>query len=493
MSGLEDSHIQTLIAHYLKEKNLTKTLQALELEVNRKFQYDSLDEPLSSIINDRTNFLKLKAQQNEMDPENSESKLYTPQQLSLIKTHQITVPSWTILKNRELQSLDLQNQKSLIIDSSLVELKLAESHILSAALFVTNDKYLYIHDIDNKKNILELKDPLKNGVSIKLVLGIPNTDYVLLCGMNGLLIATQLVKQDNGDYELKKLAQAQLHQRLISSMKYLSLDDNGSGFLCSIGWDLKVAVHKVDISNGQLKIKKVDDYKLITNGCCIEVLKDEETNLPLILVGRIETSMISVFTVSKNRLIEVCKVALNDSEFSNHSFQAMSILQLGRQGLITFATNHIPYMRLITIKLPTLTEVLESNYKDIVADNTGDIINGQLETIASTHKNEQLFQSRTPIIRNVIVSNLNGMSPQDKFSNAMILRRGRTDQEDGVWIFGDDGVIRGFNLATGEVVENVKAHDGRIKSGFSGVNSKGDEVVVTCGAVDRLVQLLENV
>ncbi|GMG41923.1 unnamed protein product [Ambrosiozyma monospora] len=148
-------------------------------------------------------------------------------------------------------------------------------------------------------------------------------------------------------------------------------------------------------------------------------------------------------------------------------------------------------MRLITIRMPTLTEVLESNYKDIVADNLGGIKN-QLETISSTHKNEQLFQSSTPIIRNVIVSNLNGMSPQDKFSNAMILRRGRTDQEQGIWIFGDDGIIRGFNLATGEVVENVKAHDGRIKSGFSGTNSKGEEVVVTCGAVDRLVQLLEN-
>ncbi|GMG56434.1 unnamed protein product [Ambrosiozyma monospora] len=229
MPELEDLHIQTLIAHYLKENNLTKTLQALELEVNRKFQYDSLDEPLSSIINDRTNFLKLKAQQNEMDPDNSESKLYTPQQLSLIKSHQITVPSWSILKNRELKPLNLQNQKSLIIDSSLVELQLAGGHLLNAALFVTNNKYLYIHDIDNKKNILELKNPLTNGVSIKLVLGIPNTDYVLLCGMNGLLTATQLIKQENGDYELKKLAQAQLHQRLISSMKYLSHDQKGSG------------------------------------------------------------------------------------------------------------------------------------------------------------------------------------------------------------------------------------------------------------------------
>ncbi|ODV82909.1 hypothetical protein CANARDRAFT_178131 [[Candida] arabinofermentans NRRL YB-2248] len=488
MSKSTHTHTQNLIAHYLKQNGLNDTLRAFELELNKKLNIDVVDESLQTIINDRFNFLNLKLQHMELIDDDDfsnnddEFKIFTPQNLALIKSKNINIPKWSILSPNSKDVLKLGNLKSLIIHSSSALMKLRDDDdaVINVGLYITNDKNLIIQDLDSK-NVLVSKSNLHDSVANKLIHAIPNTNIVLSCGMNGQLIIARLVKDESsGCYDLSPELKIQLHKRLITSISYLPIDSN-SGYISSIGWDFKLIVNKITFNSDTIiECIPISDYKLMTNGSCITSFIDLESNLPIILIGRLDTSMISVFTIYNDlKLLEIAKLSLNDSEFSNHSFQPMNITMVDPiQNLITFATNHIPYMRLITIKFPSILEIL-SNYDDFTT------LDSKILEISKIQTLEQSFQSNIPILRNIIISNLNSMSPQDKFSSPLIISR--PFNKNGLWIFGDDGIIRGFDLSSGDVIEELKTHEGRIKSGFVSNGGETNELLISCGAVDREV------
>lgn len=242
-------------------------------------------------------------------------------------------------------------------------------------------------------------------------------------------------------------------------------------------------------ANNELIIKQIGEYKLFTNPTCILLTIDKETNLPLLLVGRLESSLLTIFSINKHplgaeevKLVELGKLSLNDSEFSSHSFQAMSIGEISYNNkdlIITVATDHIPYMRLITVLVPSIEEIL--SYSKNIDPNYS--VFEKLDKLVVKDNNQQ-FTSSSPILRSYIISNFNSLSPQDKYSNAIILSRPNCS---GLWIPGDDGKLRGFDLRTGNVIETLDSNDGRAKSAFIGQCGMESEVVVVCGAVDKKI------
>ncbi|CDK25068.1 unnamed protein product [Kuraishia capsulata CBS 1993] len=453
MSDSLETHINLLVADYLRSKGLIRTVETFEQETNRPLLHNvsKLDENLVSIVTDRVDFLRLKEKYSSDD---NFERVYTPQQLALIKRSNLKLSNWTpvVPKNRSILHI-AGNNKSLIINSSYW--KFGESNL---GVFINSEKSLFLVDLNSEEVIFSVAK--HHGTSnIKLAIGIPESDVVLTFGMNGTVFVNKF--ENNMFTVLQELV---LHARLISDAKYLPIDEK-SGYICSIGWDFKVKVTKIEIGPST-KLTHIGEYKLMTNASCLECFWFKES--AFVAVGRLETSTLSLILIEQERIVELAKLPLNDSEFSNHSFQPMSMVQFqeGDNHLLSIATNHVPFMRIITIILPNLDTLLE-------------------EAPGLPTSTEQLFTSSVPMLRDIIVSNLNSFSPQDKYSSAQILKRPVPNQ--GLWIVGDDGKIRGMDLKSGEIVKEEDTHEGRIKSSFVGSDDINPEILVTSGAVDRRV------
>ncbi|GAV29734.1 hypothetical protein PMKS-003236 [Pichia membranifaciens] len=326
--------------------------------------------------------------------------------------------------------------------------------------------------------------------------------------MNGSITSMKFTVDDEENWDLVAPSNAaggsaslKLHRRLITDFRYSRFTSNEDptllGYFASIGWDGRVTVGRAQrLGEEEIKFSIIGDYKLFTNPTSLLLTEDKRTHLPLILVGRLESSLLTVFTItshdpSTSKLVEVAKLSLNDSEFSSHSFQPMAIAEISSledDTIITIATDHVPYMRLITVLVPSLKEIFTSELKSNGEYSSSSLdIFSQLEKKASQYtENVESFHSKTPILRSYIISNFNSLSPQDKYSNAIILCRPHCS---GLWIPGDDGMLRGFDLRTGTVVETLKSNDGRAKSAFIGKLGNDSEVIVVCGAVDKKISI----
>lgn len=499
LEKMDDSmYIESLVAQFLHSKGYYKTLSALEEETQTKFTPTTLnnDESLQSIVEDRINFKTLQSHtENAHHLENGDvNTLDSLSQSDIVRRRNIILPNWEVKYPDSVEVLNLGTLNSLIIDSSYFS-SFIGGKIYNLGLFVTNTKYLLVYDIDANQLLLSVHDPL-NGQPIKLVYGIPYSNHLFLCDMNGNL-RTMSLKRDGLQYDMELVTNSndsvKLHRRLITDFTFKSVklesDSTLLGYFSSIGWDGRVTLGLVREANNELIIKQIGEYKLFTNPTCILLTIDKETNLPLLLVGRLESSLLTIFSINKHplgaeevKLVELGKLSLNDSEFSSHSFQTMSIGEISYNNkdlIITVATDHIPYMRLITVLVPSIEEIL--SYSKNIDPNYS--VFEKLDKLVVKDNNQQ-FTSSSPILRSYIISNFNSLSPQDKYSNAIILSRPNCS---GLWIPGDDGKLRGFDLRTGNVIETLDSNDGRAKSAFIGQCGMESEVVVVCGAVDKKI------
>jgi hypothetical protein len=503
---IPDSHIDSLVAHYLRSKGYISTLNAFEQETNKKFSTPSNDESLESIINDRINFQKSSSHATASGIENEDNNVNTIDifhQSEIIKSKNIQLPNWSLKYPDSCEFINLSSLNSLIINSNYFQ-AIVENKLYNLALFVTNTKYVFIYDIDLNEILLSSFD-LLNGQPIKIITGINGTNHLIICDMNGNLSSVYLsIDKDTDDWVLLDSScltseKLKLHRRLITDFKFLKIssDNNDSslllGYFASIGWDSRItigSIYKNKDNQNHLDIQLIGDYKLFTNPTSLLITLDKDTNLPVFLVGRLESSLLAIFTITSHiketcKLVEIAKLSLNDSEFSSHSFQPMAIAEISSSNndtILTIATDHVPYMRLITVVLPSIKEILMNEL--MKSNNT---VFAQLSKIANDNpENNESFHSNTPILRSYILSNFNSLSPQDNYSNAIILSRPNCS---GLWIPGDDGKLRGFDLRTGNVIETLNSNDGRAKSAFIGNCGNNSEVVVVCGAVDRKISI----
>lgn len=415
--------IETHIAQFLKENNYPETLKVFEQEHGKPFT-DLPNEPLQSIIEDRYNYKALKAQTKD-----SESTILLNKELEDILHNQ--VDEWTVPypKDPKLVSDSLDG---LVISSCLVFTE--NTPIL---LLGTSNTRLYIINLMSNEILLEATGFIGKCV-IKNIITLPDNKLVLL-GMNGKL---HLCEYNYGDtFEIKSIDELQAHSRIIVDTKSVTFND--STYVFTLGWDFTLKAFTV-----QDKLTPVTEYRLPTQGTSFDVtvFADKIT----LVVGLNETTLLSVFHLIDNVLVLLNKISLNDAQFTLSTFSPRCIsiqsLSLGVP-LIAVATSHEPYMRLIIVPL-----------KDSTA------------------------QDSVPIKRNQILKNLSTLSPQDKYSQPIIRWKLSSNlKHNGIWVVGEDGIIRGIDLIQERVIRNYQKHDGRIKS-----FTMADDRLITCGT-DKLV------
>ncbi|TID23201.1 hypothetical protein CANINC_003218 [Pichia inconspicua] len=422
--------IEALIAQYLRAHGYVGTAAKFEEELGVKLKDPEGHEPLESIIKDRLQFDTINDTEfDEIHHAKADLKA--------------EIPNWHPRRPDFKKTLQL-GVASLIIYCTSWRWKNR-----TLGLFVTNTKQLIVYDLINDELLLTESFT----TIIKLVVPVNDT-IIAFADMSGSIQLKKLVQiherdddeTSNCDWKFEDIQSEpiKLHRRLIIDMKY------SDTYFASIGWDNRVVVGSIIDSN----ITIIDEATLQTNPTLILLMKDISGAL-ILLVGRLDSSLLHMFTLKNNKLEEIARLSLNDSEFSTYSFHPMALSQI-KSNLVTVATDHIPFMRLITINIPKLTEI-------------------------KTDPNSTII----PIIRALIVSNYNSMSPQDKYSSPIILTRPKGA---GLWIAGDDGKLRGIDLKTGVIMEELESNEGRAKSAFITTHSE-DEIIVIAGAVDRSISI----
>lgn len=410
-----------LIADYLRRRGFYDTLRSLESHVGVQPQINY--EHLETIIQDRVAYLSHSNVLDDSKPNNQVENGHM-------------FPSWSL--GEELKG-EIVLSGELVIHSSQGRLHDRDVVFLSCGRG--------LKCIDMRGKIIRSYPDISGSV-LKCCYPI-GEDRVLICGMDGVV---KLVSLE--DDEPKPVAQHQLHARLVTDLKVWG------NLMFSIGWDSYLRVHTLEDD----KLAMLSEFKLLSNATALEVVS--LGSVPIALVTRMDSSQLTYFSCLES-LVELTRVSLNDAEFSTHGFTGMSIgvsspsIESGTT--VVVGTSHIPFMRLVVTKAPDLHEL-------VLSKGVGSLNNTSAQELS------------TPTQRGVILMNLVTPSPQDKFSHCKVIFRA---DGTGVWIFGDDGIIRGMDLRSGEVVTELKGHDGRIKSALVCANR---EVLVTSGT-DKQVML----
>lgn len=435
-----------LIADYLKRKGYIDTLKALESDLNTTAIRCPVNyEKLEDIISDRVKYLE------------THDALINERLNSLSVDLGSKFKKWSypcISKNHEITDLI---GKVLVIHLSVTK-QFKIQRELKDVLFVTsNDKKTTLIDLEEHK-VIHIFQNINKSVG-KCCYGIPNTDTFLSCGMDGVL---RLFKIE--DNKATELTNKQLHKRLITDFRVY--EQGNEQYIISIGWDSFLKLHKLTHDN---EIVQLSEFKLLSNATALELTFFE--NKPIFIITRLDSTQLVYFTPfgDDNQLHELIKVSLNDAEFSTHGFTPMSIsidstvLTANGGGLVAIATSHIPYLRIIITKTPNFNELFQN-----------------IQPLSSVEQ-----QLSSPTVRGHILGNYTTNAPQDKFSQSKILWR---LNHSGIWIMGDDGVIRGMDLKNGEIVESLdQGHDSRIKN-ICIADVDGKEVLISSG-IDKKLNL----
>lgn len=280
--------------------------------------------------------------------------------------------------------------------------------------------------------ILKSFDQLIGRVVIKKV--VCDNHDLYLAGMNGVIYR---YKFNENLTELTKQKEVSAHKRIVVDMKIVKV--NGINSLVSLGFDKQVKMVKLP----SLEIAQSFELPLVPT--CFDVVNYNDNIL--ILVGYNEHTLLDVIKLESG-FSRLYKISINDAEFSTTNFTPRTIQfhTINGELYAAIATSHEPYMRVMVISISQ-------------------------------------FDASDDIKRNQIVRNILTMSPQDKFSTPMINWR---QNGHGIWVLGDDGILRGINLNNTNIIE-LKGHENKIKH-LCIIGNDDSEKIVTFGD-DKIIKL----
>lgn len=279
-------------------------------------------------------------------------------------------------------------------------------------------------------------------------------------------------------------------------------------WVATAGWDATVYLYRIDIPNGEeapVIGEPVASIKLTTNPESLAFVRHVDTNELILLVSRRDSTYIYYYQVTPSPKETG---GLNQSETdANRSLPTPECHLLGQQnlaphsnawvafspahmalsphdpGLLAVATSTLPHMKVIIVRLlfPSTGSLVASNVSEDVPVTQA---SQALEALALQNHEDA-----------AILVQANTFAPQTAYSTPQVTWR---PDGSGVWVNGDDGVIRGIETKTGKVVATLKnGHEpgykvrtiwaGYVDVQIEGENTGQEEWVISGGFDKRLI------
>ena len=273
-------------------------------------------------------------------------------------------------------------------------------------------------------------------------------------------------------------------------VKVVAWEDLDGAWLATAGWDSKVLLYRLQISmnGGYSSIgAPVASISLPTNPETLLFALPPDATTPILVVTRRDSTSLYYYKLpsaeeASMRPSTPAKLELLGSQnLAPHSnawvaFTPSSIMLCPTDSsLLAVATSALPHMKLMIVRL--LFPSPHSASTNYVAPLTQ----------AAQTRNNLAIQDREDA---AILVHASTFSPQTPYSTPQVCWR---PDGSGVWVNGDDGVLRGIETKTGKIIVTLKGgHDpgSKIRSIWAGwvrAEEKQEEWVVSGGFDRRLI------
>jgi hypothetical protein len=262
-------------------------------------------------------------------------------------------------------------------------------------------------------------------------------------------------------------------QVIITPSIFRSEDGTPMIISATAGWDQKICISifrapgDVDESNSVDIKNVVATISLPTNPESILFVRHPDTNDLYLIVGRCDSTYLYYYRLTEEETpTQTPHISISVDEAGRQnlapnanawiSFSPASIASCPTDPtLIAVATSHLPHMKLLLVRL-----LFPDSRRQETASASE---NGRTQT--SQARAELALQDREDV---AIMLHVSTMAPQTPYSTPQVVWR---PDGSGVWVNGDDGVIRGVEAKTGKVVASLKGHEtgSKVRSLWAGM------------------------
>ncbi|KAL8842684.1 MAG: hypothetical protein Q9170_000459 [Blastenia crenularia] len=261
-------------------------------------------------------------------------------------------------------------------------------------------------------------------------------------------------------------------------------------WVATAGWDAMIFLYRFesDVANGTRCLgNPVDSLSLATNPETITFIVHPESEQPLLLVTRRDSTSLhyycweemgtSTSPAVKLRMLGSQNLAPHSNAWISFSPSSISTCPTDPQ-LLAVATSAVPHMKLIIVR--PLIPPLSLPHPEAAA-------NGEPITQASQARRKLAMEDEEDMAMRIHV---NTFAPQTPYSTPQVCWR---PDGSGVWVNGDDGVLRGFDANSGKLRSTLTGgHElgSKVRTVWAGmvdVDGKEEEWVVSGGFDKRLV------
>ncbi|KAJ5339856.1 hypothetical protein N7452_006584 [Penicillium brevicompactum] len=357
-----------------------------------------------------------------------------------------------------------------------------QSYIVSTG----SDKQVHLLNTE-KGNTLISSLPSVSDSPVLSFVSILQGRYILMTNMSGMLLLqhgprTLDSRKDHAKYAVKVVT-------------YQDKTDPSKWWVATAGWDATVLLYCLNTQESNASSLKIGNpvarIKLVSNPESILFVSHVDTNELLLLVSRRDSTSIHYYEVEaadapadeaprEARLLGQQNLAPHSNTWVAFSPAHMA-LSPNDPGLLAVATSTMPHMKVMIVRLLFPSAKIETD-----SSTTVDQITQASQAMASL-----AIQNREDA---AILVQANTFASQTAYSTPQLAWR---PDGSGVWVNGEDGVVRGVETKTGKVVALLKGgHEPGCKirtvwSGYvdvlqEGGNSVREEWVIS-GAFDKRV------
>jgi len=340
------------------------------------------------------------------------------------------------------------------------------------------DRTLNLLTVDESHALI--KRPLPTSDSPILSCIVVASRYLFTTSMSGKLVLSDLVTGDVID-------ERRDHQKYV--VKVAAMTDSDHTWIATAAWDAKVLLYQLPkLDEEELANIKLDGpiatLTLPSNPEAITFIQHPEIATPVLLLSRRDSTFLYYYNfaipVSDSSAVPALQL-LGRQNLAPHSNAWIaftpSAFALSPKDplLLAVATSAVPHMKLIIVRLllppPPST-----------ADAPTSL------TQAAQARSELALSDREAA---AILIHATTLSPQTPYSTPDLAWR---PDASGVWVNGDDGVVRGLEAQTGKIVTTLKGgHEVGTKirclwgGWVEGADGGKEEVVISGGFDRRLV------
>ncbi|KAF3399690.1 hypothetical protein DPV78_007189 [Talaromyces pinophilus] len=270
------------------------------------------------------------------------------------------------------------------------------------------------------------------------------------------------------------------------AVKVIAYEGDEHIWIVTAGWDMQVLIYRLspNSSGTELKIgEPVGSIKVPSNPESILLVQHPETQDLTLILSRRDSTYIYYYNIEPLRSAdtqqtceETGKQNLAPNSNAWVAFSPSCLAQSPRDpGIIAVALSSLPHMKVMIVRLlfPTNSKVEDRD------STTATQLSQSMASLALQNREDA-----------AIIIQANTFAPQTAYSTPQVVWR---PDGSGVWVNGDDGVIRGIESKTGKLVTILKnGHEAgtKVRSIWAGrVNgeSSTEEWVVSGGFDKRLI------